>query len=202
VKVSNIIEIIENIPQVLQYFVPGFICVQIFCNLCSKKCSATNITIFSCAISFTFISLVNWISLYYLDEPNIWLSVGFSIILSTVAGLGVTKLYRSEKFSKFLEKNFSKSQHNDVWLNLLEYTEGIMSIKIIPRDENYYYIGSFVSVGEEDKDSWIIISSYGKFDIETNDIDKVVDKRGDKDMLLCIRVDNIKEMEVLKSTTE
>lgn len=77
-----------------------------------------------------------------------------------------------------------------------------MSIKIIPRDENYYYIGSFVSVGEEDKDSWIIISSYGKFDIETNDIDKVVDKRGDKDMLLCIRVDNIKEMEVLKSTTE
>lgn len=55
-------DLINNIPDILQYFVSGYIFISVFCWIASKKINLTVQAIWSLAISFTLAPFIRTIN--------------------------------------------------------------------------------------------------------------------------------------------
>lgn len=193
----DIIDIINSIPSILQYFVSGFIFVIIFQFLISRKFKNSTITISSCIISFTWVSLINLLD-YLFNKPifsNLWFISLFSILLSIVTSILFSKLFLSKKFNKFLVRNYSVTQHESVWNNIIDYQNGT-NIKVYLKNQPYYYIGHLYSHEENGLDSWFSISAPMKYkEIDCGDDILIFDQQGNTDAYL---VFNLKDIEIIQ----
>lgn len=60
-KVNNINEfknVLDNLPLILQYIIPGYLTIKWFEFTLSKKTDTKNLLIFSCATSYSLLSLI------------------------------------------------------------------------------------------------------------------------------------------------
>ena len=160
----------ENIPLVLQYIVPGFILLKIFEFFISRKYDIKICLAVSCVISYVLISIVALIrnigKLSYIPNDVITNSA-IAIIFGALIGFVFGIIFNTKRFSKILIWATRRSQYNDIWHDVFDFSKGT-SLKVYLKDKNYYIIGVLSNMELNAKDPWWAVSKFAKFDVNTN----------------------------------
>lgn len=156
-------DLIKIIPDILQYFVSGYIFISIFCWIASKKINLTVLLIWSAIISFTLTSFIKAINISFIKLNflnNIWGISFLSIVLSIILAFIIGKRFRSKKFADKMVGKFGISPYDSIWENIITHKSAYL--KIYLKDKNYYFQGSFYSIEDKDDKSWICIKQHQK----------------------------------------
>lgn len=151
IKISNIQIIVEQLPLILQYFIPGYIFIYVFYFFTSKKSSqGQNTLLYAVIVSYFLKSIV--------DTTIFKNNTVFLCLCALVASIVTIQLSRR----RILEKIFSKINHKavfeDIWLNVLDYDEGT-TLRFTCYDGSTI-IGILMFHEEKENNSWFIISDY------------------------------------------
>lgn len=118
-------EVIENIPQIIIYFVPGYIFLGVFCFLSAKKIKEIETLFVRCVvISYVLLALSHLIcTLTKLNSNNeIYIALALSVIIAFIS----VKIYSSDFYKKILGKTVNISGHNSIWEDLFDRQKGSM----------------------------------------------------------------------------
>ena len=163
--------LLDNVPTLLQYFVPGYWVIFVFKYFCSKKISDYMNNIMACVISYILVAGVSllrskweWISIIP-DIPII--NSAISVLIGTVLAFIMAIIVSSKWFSKITVFLFNKTPNDDIWRDVLDFKNG-SNLKIYLKNEDYYIIGHHKDHEEKDGDSWLAVSAFAKYDKVTN----------------------------------
>lgn len=154
---------IDHIPDILQYFVPGFCFLVIFGFFASKKLSFNILCIFGCLISFITISIL---AIFHITTSPLVVSAISTISLAILAILAAY-VHNSKWFSKILVNIFHKTPNRSIWRDVIDFKHG-SNLKVYLKERDYYVIGHFNAIEENGADSWLSISAFGKYQLDEN----------------------------------
>lgn len=181
---------INNIPILLIYFIPGYWFLVIFRFLCNKKWDKSIILLMSCVISYIVLSLI---TLFYSND-NILIISAISIIVNTVVAILSSFTYKSQIFNSILIKVFHKTVHDDIWHDVFDFENG-SNLKVYFKDKEYYVIGAYRISEDKGNDSWFAISGYGKYNKETNEPIED-DFINDNSVIMTFKLSDVEHIEV------
>ena len=167
-KILNINDVINLLPTIFEYFVPGFIFLSAFYYLTSRKLPS-NILIGSIAISYILKAAFSVVF-----KSHTW-NVRAVILCTTALILSIIciKFTENSKFNKYFRMINNKSTHDDIFSDVIDYKNGT-TLRIICND--YVYTGKLLFHEEIGKDSWIALADYiieskaDKNDITSTDV--------------------------------
>ena len=153
--------IIEQIPAFCEYLVPGFIFIILFQYFTSRKIKKYIIGV-SIAISYFLRALcLLFIQIFFYFshiEINDWYIRAILLCLVSVSlSLLCIKISESESFSNWFFKVNYKTQHDDIWSDIIDYKNGT-TLRIYCT--NRIYTGRLHLYEEKGKDSWLCLSDY------------------------------------------
>lgn len=154
----NIKPLLEQLPIIFEYFVPGYIFITIFLYFTSRKLG-TNIILGSVAISYLLKAICTWFHTF------IFVKVGFGwskralilIIIAIILSLFCIIISESKILMKIVLKINNKSIHDDIWSDIVEYKRGT-TLRIICDDCTY--TGKLFMYEEKGNDSWFCLEDY------------------------------------------
>lgn len=119
----NLIELINNLPQIIIYFVPGYIFLGLFCFFTPKKIKEVeHFFIRSIVISYVFVVSSNAIcTLMKLDSKY---EDSIALVLAVILSFISAKIYSSSIYKSFLCKFVNISGHSSVWEDLFDKNRG------------------------------------------------------------------------------
>ena len=172
IEIKELTLILNSIPTLLQYFVPGYWTIFIFKYFCSKKMSSQMNTIMSCVVSYILISMVVFLrslieQLSFIPDTAI-INSGIAILLGTILSIILSILFSSKRFSNITVALFHKTPNENIWRDILDLKAG-SNLKVYLKNEDYYVIGHHKNQEENGDSSWIALSAFAKFDKETNE---------------------------------
>lgn len=196
-KIEYIVNVIDDIPKILQYFVPGVVFIVIIRTFSLKNFARNYTIIFSCVISYLFISLVGTVNSLTINrdvfrEPIV--VSGISILLALVTGVSVALLFNSEYFKEYTLKYFHKTLYDDIWQDVFDFKNGT-NLKIYIKDRNYYIIGHYKFNEEKEENSWIALSAYSMYSKEQNELIEP-SYSDNENVLITLRMKDIEHIEV------
>lgn len=196
--------IIENISVILQYFIPGFLCLIIFKGITGMNMSNTYTAIFSCVFSYILLSISElifiWIKSLTSFKTNIYIRSSVSIIIGLILSVIFGICYHTKRLSKIMKFISGKTQYRKIWRDVIDLDNG-SNLKIYVKDDDYYVYGHFRNVEEHEDDPYIAVFGYGKFDKVTN---KLLDNepnhmgddiKNDRNIYM-IRMSNVDHIEI------
>ena len=186
--------------MILQYVLPGYWSVFLFKYFTSKKCSKELTIVISCVVSYILIALIALVrpELAFIKEiPNIAIiNSGIAIIVGTIISMILAFIFCTKTFSKILVFLFHKTPNEDIWRDILDLKEG-SNLKIYLRDKDYYIIGHHKNHEEKGEDSWIAVSAFGKFDVETNEnYTEEPSFLDDENVVYTVRLSDVEHIEI------
>ena len=136
-------DLIDFIPQILQYYIPGYLSLYIFNTLLHKKMEDNNsMHINSCVISFFLAALANIVLSLLNYQVEIWPAILLEFVFGIVFSLLLWLVRTSNKFEKFLVKEAKISLYNSVLNDLFSETQ---FIQIILKDVKDSFAGQYIS---------------------------------------------------------
>ena len=200
IEIKELALILDSIPTLLQYYVPGYWAIFIFKYFSSKKISSQMNMIMSCVVSYILISMI--VFLRSLIEqlsliPDIAITnSGLAILLGTIFSIILSIIFSSKRFSKITVALFHKTPNEDIWRDILDLKSG-SNLKVYLKNEDYYVIGHHKNQEENGDASWIALSSFAKFDKETNENYKNEPSfLDDESVTFAIRLSDIEHIEI------
>ena len=187
IYIEELLLLLQNIPLVLQYFLPGYFAVMIFAFFNSKKIEWKTALILSCLFSYLSISIT---SLFYQTKNALVLS-GISFILLTVLSVVFSTIYSSKWFKSILVALFHKTPHDDIWHDVLDLKNG-SNLKIYFKNKETGLIGHHVVHEENKDDPWFAVSAPIKFDINT---ENVLEEKDEK-VKTVFRLNDVEKIEI------
>lgn len=192
--ILNLNDIINLLPIIFEYFAPGYLFLNVFYYLTSRKLPK-NILVGSIAISYILkavylIFINNRIGVEFLSYWSFralilcLVSLSFSIICVLIT--------ENRKFNKFFMNINHKSLHNDVFSDIVDYKNGT-TLRV--RCEDCDYIGKLLCYEEKDKNSWIVLTNY----IIQNDDDEFDSSNMLFPSAMMIKLSDIKRIELYYS---
>lgn len=197
-KIEEFENIVNNIPLILQYIIPGYLVIITFGFALSKKIDAKNMLIFSCVISYALLSLVSLLRIKWLRQipDTAVMNSALSIIIGITLVCFVAILSQRKWFRKITVKLFHKTLNNDIWRDVLDLEKG-SNLKVYLREKEYYIIGHHKNHEENGNDSWLALSAFAKFDKETNEPYKNEASYLDrKEVIITVRFSDIEHIEI------
>lgn len=200
ISIKELEFLIDNIPTLLQYFIPGYWVIFVFRYFCSKKISDNMNHIMSCVISYILVALVSLMRSRFervslLPDTPITNSA-ISILIGTVLAIIVAILFSSKRFSKITVFLFNKTPNDDIWRDVLDLKKG-SNLKIYLKNEEYYIIGHHKNHEDKEGESWLAVSAFGKFDKETNkNYRNEPSFLNDENVIYTIRFSDIEHIEI------
>ena len=181
---------LQNIPTVLQYFLPGYWGVILFSFLNSKKIDRKMILVLSCLFSYLSITLIS----LFRQIDNALILSGVSFLSLTILSIIISILYSVKWFKKVLVKLFHKTPHSDIWRDILEFDKGT-NLKVYFKENNIGIIGHHVVHEEKGNDSWFAVSAPIKFNVDT---EKIIDDKNkdNEDVIVTFRLSDVEHIEV------
>lgn len=165
--------IFDNIPLLLQYFVPGYVSLIIFTYFTSKKAQNNTSYVMGCVLSYvllSFVSLIRANTIILSGIPNSAMgNSAIAIILGICFSVLTALIFSNKHFSRLTVYLFQKTPNDSIWSDVLDLKNG-SNLKIYLKNKDYYVIGHHKNHEENGNDSWIAISAFGKFDIRTNQL--------------------------------
>ena len=164
---------LDNIPTLLQYFVPGYFSLIIFKYFTSKKIENNIGYVMGCVFSYVLLSFVSLMRTNTNIISNIPDSAmgnsAIAIILGIIFSVGIALVFSSKHFSRLTVYLFNKTPNDSIWYDVLDLKNG-SNLKIYLKNKDYYVIGHHKNHEENGNDSWIAVSAFGKFDVKTNQL--------------------------------
>ena len=193
---ETISQILENIPVLLQYYLPGLWTITVFKYFCSKEIQAESQTILAGVVSYVLLSISDLLSnipfLGFIKDSVLGRS-GISIILGTLLALLVSSIFCAKWFSGVMVKLFHKTPNDNIWRDVLDLTHG-SNLKLYIRDADYYVIGHHRNIEEKGDDSWIVLTEFIKHSKDDNRVIETHDGK-EKDMI-AIRLSDVEYAEI------
>lgn len=197
-KIEGFEDIINSIPLILQYIIPGYLAIAVFGFALSKKIDTKNILFFSCVISYALLSFVSLLRIKWLQQipDTAVMNSALSIIIGFIFVCFVAILSQRRWFRKITVKLFHKTLNNDIWRDILDLENG-SNLKVYLKEQEYYIIGHHKNHEENGNDSWLALSAFAKFDKMTNELYKNEASYLDrKDIIITVRFSDIEHIEI------
>lgn len=157
-NIFDIEQIVNSIPLILEYFIPGFIFISFSQYLLSKSLSQ-HYVILSIVLSYLLKSIFSVAHNYFLVN-RVFLLNERIIILSCAAlifSVLFVKLYESKKVNYFFMMLNNKSLHDNIWDDVIDYKNGT-TVRAICSDAEY--VGYLEYHEEKGNDSWMVLRDY------------------------------------------
>lgn len=164
---SEIALIIDRVPVILQFFVPGYIGAFCFKYVTTRKYQSKAFVIASCVISYILMSVCKFIAQLFPDGSLIseWpLQVIISSAVSAILGILLGWLVHATWFSNILSLLFGMSPMDDVLEDTLDAKGGVNVRVFFKSDKGYSIYGHYKSRDVNKDDGWILITGYMKID--------------------------------------
>ena len=188
-------DVLENIPLLLQYFIPGFVSVQVFYFFASKKSNEVQSKIIiSAAVSYMLISITE-IATANLDaiKDSVLMKSGVAVSAGIILAVLFALVFRSKCFTKLLVRFFNKTPNDDIWMDVLDFKQG-SNLKIYEKGKDYYITGHHFVNEEKGNESWFAVTAYSKKTIQEDKI--IEDYSGDEKAIFAVRLSDIDHMEI------
>ena len=200
ISIKELNAVLDSIPTLLQYFIPGYWTIFIFKYFCSKKITHYITNIMACVISYILISftILSRARFDFLDNvPNVpIINSCIAIMLGTVSAIVVAMLFSSKWFSKITVLLFHKTPNEDIWRDVLDLRNG-SNLKIYIKSADYYIIGHHKNHEEKEGDCWLAVTAFAKYDKKTNLICKNEPSfLDDENVIYTIRFSDIEHIEI------
>ena len=188
-SVESINGMIENVPNLLQYFVPGYILIWVFSFITSKKKNAIpHIVVVSVVLSY-IIMLVTRL-LFKTEDLSVLVIFGTS--LSIISGYLLSLVNNStigEKTLKFLRIN--KSMRTSIWDDLADTKNGVFATVFLS-EEDVIYTGNLKKYDYESEISnYIVLSHYSTYSTKWEPIGE----QKNECYRIMIKLDNVSRVE-------
>lgn len=187
---------LENIPVLLQYYIPSLWAITVFKYFCSKEIRAESQTILSCVVSYVLLSIADLlanISFLGFTKNSVWGKSGISIILGTLLALFVSWIFCAKWFSQVMVKLFHKTPNDNIWRDVLDLRNG-SNLKLYIREEDYYVAGHHRNIEEKGDDSWIVLTGFVK--LNKSDNTELESHKGDNKSMIAIRLADVEYAEI------
>ncbi|MBQ9590168.1 MAG: hypothetical protein IJR29_08310 [Butyrivibrio sp.] len=191
-------DLLENIPLLFQYFIPGFVSLSIFLYLSSKRgMESQSKLIFSVVISYLLIAFTEVLiglakRMEFLKE-SVLVKSAIAILIGIACSTLMAWIFRSTWFSKLLVWLFNKTPNDDIWMDILNFKKG-SNLKIYGKDCDYYIVGHHLVNEEKGNESWFAVTAYSKYSIGNEKL--IEDHSNDDNAILAIRLSDIDHMEI------
>lgn len=193
---ETISQILENIPVLLQYYIPGLWAITVFKYFCSKEIRAESQTILSCVVSYVLLSIADLlanISFLGFTKNSVWGKSGISIILGTLLAFFVSWIFCAKWFSQVMVKLFHKTPNDNIWRDVLDLRNG-SNLKLYIRGEDYYVVGHHRIIEEKGDDSWIVLTGFVK--LNKSDDTELESHKEDNKSMIAIRLADVEYAEI------
>lgn len=191
-------KILESLPLILQYIVPGYICFILYKFTTSKKYDNASIMIVSCVISYLLLSLTSLLRIKYFSflPDTAIINSGLSTILGIILTTIISIIQNHKWFKIITVKLFHKTPNEDIWKDVFDLDNG-SNLKVYLKDKDYYIIGHHKNHEEKGDDSWLALSGFAKFDVNTNQIyNDEPSYLGEPSIIITIRFSDIEHIEI------
>lgn len=188
---KTISQILENIPVLLQYYLPGLWTITVFKYFCSKEIQKESQTILACVVSYVLLSISDLLSnIPFLGgiKVSVLGKSGISIILGTLLALLISSVFCAKWFSGVMVALFHKTPNDNIWRDVLDLTNG-SNLKLYIRDADYYIIGHHRNIDEKGDDSWVVLTEFIKHNKNDNRV--IETHEGKKDDMIAIRMSDV-----------
>lgn len=189
-------QILENIPVLLQYYLPGLWTITVFKYFCSKEIQKESQTILACVVSYVLLSISDLLSnIPFLGgiKVSVLGKSGISIILGTLLALLISSVFCAKWFSGVMVALFHKTPNDNIWRYVLDLTNG-SNLKLYIRDADYYIIGHHRNIDEKGDDSWVVLTEFIKHNKNDNRV--IETHEGKKDDMIAIRMSDVEYAEI------
>jgi hypothetical protein len=188
---------LDKLPQLLQYFIPGFVAVSIF-----RKASLLRhqqwefMTVWSIAISTVIIPFVDLIiKLFPKFEPTMVVLCFYYTMFGSLFAVIASKIFMSQRFSKVLKLLNHNSPHDNALIDLVDINHGTYAMAYLKSAdiayagtiayceenlnnpkivlENYILVNPFTREQIADDPPESILKSNNKIIISLNDVDRI-----------------------------
>ena len=183
----------------MQYYVPGFIFVKIFCFCAVKEAHSNFYTLYSCVVSFVEISLIRTIvGLFSNTEYNSWAYVTIGAATSIILGALLSAVFKSKSFDKFLVDFFNISPSKNIWQTHIDYRNG-SNIKVKLKGSEGYIIGHYKSHDNLGNDSWFTLTQAHHYISNKEDPeapDSLIYIQSDSNAYFCFCLSEVEYLEI------
>ena len=198
--IGEMILLLDSIPKVLQYFIPGYLSLFIFRYFCSKRMSNYMMNLMSCVVSYILMAIITFmrvkIGFLLLIPDNALVNSAIAIFMGTVLSICIALIVSRKWFSNVMVYWFHKTTNDDIWREVINWKDG-SNLKIYLKDQEYYLIGHQKNMEEKGEESWIAISAFGKFDKKTNEnYREEPSYLDDENVIYTVRLSDIEHMEI------
>lgn len=198
--IGEMILLLDSIPKVLQYFIPGYWSLFIFRYFCSKRMSNYMMNLMSCVVSYILMAIITFmrvkIGFLLLIPDNALVNSAIAIFMGTVLSICIALIVSRKWFSNVMVYWFHKTTNDDIWREVINWKDG-SNLKIYLKDQEYYLIGHQKNMEEKREESWIAISAFGKFDKKTNEnYREEPSYLDDENVIYTVRLSDIEHMEI------
>lgn len=200
ILIGEMILLLDSIPKVLQYFIPGYWSLFIFRYFCSKRMSNYMMNLMSCVVSYILMAIITFmrvkIGFLLLIPDNALVNSAIAIFMGTVLSICIALIVSRKWFSNVMVYWFHKTTNDDIWREVINWKDG-SNLKIYLKDQEYYLIGHQKNMEEKGEESWIAISAFGKFDKKTNEnYREEPSYLDDENVIYTVRLSDIEHMEI------
>ena len=198
--IGEMILLLDSIPKVLQYFIPGYWSLFIFRYFGSKRMSNYMMNLMSCVVSYILMAIITFmrvkIGFLLLMPDNALVNSAIAIFMGTVLSICIVLIISRKWFSNVMVYWFHKTTNDDIWRDVINWKDG-SNLKIYLKDQEYYLIGHQKNMEEKGEESWIAISAFGKFDKKTNEnYREEPSYLDDENVIYTVRLSDIEHMEI------
>lgn len=191
-------EVLENIPLILQYFVPGFVSLLIFRFFSSKELKESQSGIIISAVaSYVLIAITELFAdkIAFLNSihDSVLMKSGVAIIIGSIGAVIFALIFRAKWFSNLLVKCFNKTPNDNIWMDIIDFKKG-SNLKIYERGKDYYITGHHYANEEKGNDSWFAVTAYSKKRVENDEV--IEDHSSNEKDILAVRLSDVDHMEI------
>ncbi len=135
----------------------------------SKKINEKVMLVMSCIASYLLLSLLSLLRIKYFKKvPDLPLiNSALCFFIGSVIVIIISVIFQREWFKKITIRLFHKTLNDDIWRDVLDLRNG-SNLKVYLKDKDYYLIGHHKIHEEKENDPWLALSSFAKYDVNTN----------------------------------
>ena len=148
-------DILDSIPEILMYVVPGFITTAIIFNAKATQVNHSTRLIWSIAISAITLSAMFAVTKIDVESVNYWRTLFWCVTWDILIGILVRMLFSHQKFAYIMQKLFASSPHDCALLSTINWDSGNY-VFIYLKEKPYYIQGSLVTA-DRDMSGWVCL---------------------------------------------
>lgn len=152
----NVENIVQYLPEILLYIIPGFIFTAIFRFFVNMELNGLFLWVESAAISFASLSLLRMVTG---EGVSVWLLCTIDIVLCILTALLAAKGYKSKRFETFCGKYFRISGRDSVLHASVDWRDG-STARIRLKNDTDIYEGYVLFISNpESPQQWICLDN-------------------------------------------